>query len=504
MCYYSDTRMRRRITLLILLGFPIYFPLQSLIRGTIPHWYDTARALLLGLENLEKIRLIGHEGGIPGIFYGPHWIWLLSLVQIFSKNPVVVATFVLLIPYFTIIPFLLYKFKSFFGSFTVSLLWLLFILTYYSNSIHLWHIHLAPIIFLALVYLVVTINWDKDLESNILRISTAGFLSGVLNQLHMSFGSVMFISTSSYIFLNILLSFRQKKKWKAIFPYTVGVLVAIMPFILFEVRHQFTQTKRIIYVLSQSFLYNSAVVGQLGLTKIEIIDTFFKIPAVLFQFPKQLTYIWWFIALFLLLYSLLKKNFKLSLLEKRLVVLLLLCSSVLLTAYISSKNPIWVYQFTGAEIIFLLFTGLFAAKFPLVRTFLFIWVVWISFSTVYKSTTTKPIDPLTVPTLYTKKYIVDSVYKDANEKPFSVFVYSPSIYTFDYDYLFKWLGKDVYHYEPESNKNTVYLIIPDNKWWIRDDFINYKTPNNEYETAKQWQIGENTFVFKREKSDIAK
>ncbi|MBI2029504.1 hypothetical protein HYT02_03760 [Candidatus Gottesmanbacteria bacterium] len=507
MSWVKKKRVLKIILLVILLGFPIYFPLKMLAAGAIPHWHDTAWGLLLGLENLQKIRLIGYEGGIPGIFYGPHWSWLVALVQIFNKDPIVIAFFVLVLPYFILVPYLLYRFKPIFGGLSVIILWLLYILAYYPNTVHLWHVNLAPIIFLGIFCSVVAINWDKEFKRNLISFFVLGILSGLLTQLHMSFGSIIFIGVVTYLLLNIFIFFNKKRKLKIFFtnlvyiflPFLIGVSTASLPFILFELRHGFGQTKRIIYVLTQSFLYNSAVVGQVGLSDIQILEQFFLLPKNLFQVPGQLAYLWIFIVVFLVLYGFLTNKFSWTKAEKQLISFIVICSGMLLFVFLSSKNPIWNYQFIGAEIIFLLLTGVIISKFPFFKVLLFIWVIYLSVATIHRSFNEPKIDPLTIQTLYTKKYILDFIYKDAQGKPFSVFVYAPSIYTFDYDYLFKWLGEDKYHYIPQENQNITYLIIPDASTLIREDFINYKTPDSEFKTSNSWEIGGQTLIVKREK-----
>ena len=59
--------------------FPLFLSLKNIIQGNIPFWFDNARDFLLALGNLEKPTLIGPPTGIPGVFYGPYWIWLLSI-----------------------------------------------------------------------------------------------------------------------------------------------------------------------------------------------------------------------------------------------------------------------------------------------------------------------------------------------------------------------------------------------------------------------------------------
>ncbi|MEK7165507.1 MAG: hypothetical protein AAB874_01720 [Patescibacteria group bacterium] len=500
----------KHLLLFLLLGFPIYFPLMSLKGGVIPHWYDTAWALLLGLENHQKIRLIGYEGGIPGIFYGPHWSWLLSLVQLFSKNPVVITTVVLFIPYFTFLPFLLYKFKSVFGGLIVALLWLSYILAYYPLSVHLWHVHLAPLIFLALLYLLISINWFDLKLIDICKIFLSGFLLSFLVFIHMSFGATQTIATTLFISISLgIFAYQSKQQINhkvfriitALIAYGTGFLLCSTPFILFELRHDFRQTKAIIFVLTQSILYNSAVVGQLGLSKTEIWQEFLLLPLTILQLPGKTLIPFWVFIIFMVGYFYGKRQFHFTLLQKRLVTLLSLSTFVMLTIYLTSKNPIWKYHFIGAEISVLLFMGILAAKSRILTLLLFVWVVWISTSTLVRTITIPAPDPMSLSTLNAKQFVVESIYKNAQNQPFAVYTYSSAIMTYDYDYLFAWLGKDKYSYVPgnDPNSNLVYLIIPEATDTLVSNFTNDKTPSSQFETADKWKIANGTVVMKRVK-----
>ena len=501
--------LKKRLLLLFILGFPIFFPLRSLISGSIPHWFDSAWGLLIALENHEKLRLVGYPGGIPGIFYGPQWYWLIALVQLFNKNPAVITAIILFVPYFTILPFLFYKFKSMLSPLIVALLWLAYIQKYQANSVHLWHIHLAPVIFLAIIYLLITTNWKKAKRGDAFKIFLTGFLTSSLVFIHMSFGSIMFLATSVYIGLQLLeIVWRVKQKPLAFLVATrllgifvLGFVISSSPFIIFELRHNFMQIKTITYVLTQSFIYNSAVVGQVGLSPTLIWNTFVSLPTTLLQIPKQLTLAWWLFVFFALGLSLGQNKLHFSLIQKRLLLFSFISSSLLLLSYTSSKNPIWVYHFLGAEMIFVLLLGLLALKSQIFKIFLLLWISWISLSSFISIFTVSGADPLTFESLAAKRFIVESIYKDARDRPFAAFAYSSAIYTFDYDYLFKWLGRDVYHFEPKptTDEPLVYLIIPPVPEAIKVDFINYKTPPAQYQTEKEWQIPNGTNVIKRVK-----
>jgi len=69
---------------------------------------------------------------------------------------------------------------------------------------------------------------------------------------------------------------------------------------------------------------------------------------------------------------------------------------------------------------------------------------------------------------------LDFIYKDSKGKPFNLLVFSPPIYTYPYDYIIWWYGRQKYNFIPgKEKKNTFYLWIevdPSKPWsyqgWI--------------------------------------
>src|SRR6266403_2890791 len=111
------------ITVLLSL-VPLIGILNKIWTGEFALWYDPARDLLSGLANLQKPTLIGPTTGIPGVFYGPYWIWLLSLGEIISRNPRVVTIVVETIPYVLLFPFILSRFSKIISVPILCMLWL--------------------------------------------------------------------------------------------------------------------------------------------------------------------------------------------------------------------------------------------------------------------------------------------------------------------------------------------------------------------------------------------
>ncbi|GAG18312.1 unnamed protein product, partial [marine sediment metagenome] len=67
-------------------------------------------------------------------------------------------------------------------------------------------------------------------------------------------------------------------------------------------------------------------------------------------------------------------------------------------------------------------------------------------------------------TFKNQRLVIDWIYQDAEGEDFNVYVYTPPIYDFHYQYLFWWYGNKTYHYEPVE-----YSYLPGKK-----DYIKYK------------------------------
>lgn len=483
------------LVLLFSIPLPLFLSYSEIQNSSIPFWYDPARDLLMAWDNLIKPTLIGPPSGIPGIFYGPQWLWFLSFGLLFSKDPRVVTYIVLTLPYFTVFPFILFKFVKIFSKFTVLLLWLLFIFAYKTYSTQIWSPHLAPLFFLCMIYLLVFTDLSQTKLLNFLRIFAAGILSGLIINVQISFGVAVFFSA--------LVFFVLIRKTKAIFPFIFGLLIALSPNLVFELRHGGNQIKAIIYTVSQSLFYHSTVVGYIGLSKQQIIQEFLNILGKLLNIPIMVTFAVYASIIIHLVFN--RRNYfrKMDKLTKKLLIYLSVCTFSVLAVYFSSKNPIWVYHFIASEIIILLFLGFILNRFFALRIIIALWTGWLIVTNIQQAI--KPQDKSNVykiSSLATKKHIVDIIYQDAKEVPFATFAYSTAIYTFDYDYVFRWLGKDIYKTLPADNPEKakyVYLIIPRIEEAVRVDFINYKTPPGKYKTIYEWKIPDGTIILKRER-----
>lgn len=477
------------IILALVYAMPLAIALSSLLLGSIPFWYDPARDLILALGNQQKISLIGQTSGIPGIFYGPYWIWFLSFALFISKDPRVVAFIVLTIPYFTVVPYVLYKLKKIWGSLISILLWLIFMTSFSAYSVQIWNPHLAPILCLLIIHIMTGRDYNKMKTRDYIKIFLGGILGGLLVNIHISFGLSLIVGTILFL---ILMNNRQK----TVPIFILGVLVLFVPFFVFELRHGFNQIK----VLFDTIFSTTAVVNDASnIHKKQIFIEFFKRLSLLLNIPENVTYVLSGAGLIYFFTHFKKVHFNGSKTENNMGLYISILISALFGIYLTTKNPVWDYHFIGVEIIFLMLIGLFASKQLILKYALAIWTIIICVTPLYSFSKQLNSDPYKVSSLTTKEHIVKTVYDDAKENTFSVFIYSPATYTPDFDYLLMLEGeKRNKHSSNNRNTQLAYLIIPWTTEDLKADFIDNRTPNEIFSTASTWHIADETVIIKRQ------
>lgn len=182
-------------------------------------------------------------------------------------------------------------------------------------------------------------------------------------------------------------------------------------------------------------------------------------------------------------------------------LLLFLTTSIvgILTVYLSSKNPVWGYHFIGVEVIFVFLLGFLLDRHQFLKKIIVIWVALLLLVNITNSIKSLLSGPRYAG-LSAEKADVESIFNDANRKPFTYAAKNAAIYTYDYDYMFRWLGKK-YSYTPTNeinNSSLVYLIIPPELIGDKEGFMDNRTPSIKYITVKEWQGKEGSVIIRRE------
>jgi len=476
--------------------------LRPIISGAIPFWYDPARDMLSAWDNLHKLTLIGSTSGIPGIFYGPYWIWFLSIPVLFSKDPRLATFIVSFIPYMIFFPIILSRFKNYFENDVLLGLWILFILTFQSYAIFIWNPNNSPLLFLLAAYLILSSLDQKTFINELKKVFLAGIVVGLALNINLSFGSVFALSSGLFFLLNAALFLKGtlltkiRNVFLQLISFSAGILLTFLPFFVFEVRHNFGQTKIALKALLHG---GGGVVTIHGLSKWGIIGSFFARWTELLHLPSCISLIILVILAISLLLLLLIKKISFSKSEK--ILSLFLFSLVLscLGLYSSVRNPVWDYHFIGIEVFWMLLLGIFLIKIPYIKLAAYGWILFLIVMGTIGFLGSLKTSVLATDSLAAKEYMVKTISNDAKGKEYTVYAYSPSIYIYEYSYLFRWLtGKEI-PYDPALIRpgKEVYLILPQDKKAVLNDFINYRTPVKLYQTVKTWTIPNGTLILKR-------
>ena len=482
------------------LAFVTFISLHNVLSGSSAFWYDPARDMLSAWDNLSKITLIGPISGIPGIFYGPYWIWWLSFGEIISKNPEVVILITTTIPYLIFYTFLWYLFSKIIGRLPALLVYSLYFYSFQGQITSLWNPNLAPLLFLSVLYLLTTFHERKTNSSKLLQLFASGVLSGLALNIHISFSTGFIFGCLIYL---ITFSFLGKEKLPKRFVealiniiiYLVGLFISFAPFFLFEIRHGFSQTKTLLNAIS----HGGGVVALQGLTKIEILQNFIGKFAALLQLPNTVAILIFAVILVIFISVIVIKKIKFTDLQVRLLSLTSIIALAVLLVYLTAKNPIWPYHFIGFEIIFSIFIALILSKIKWLQYYLIVWIGILAILQIQGVINSFQTNPLLLPTLYTKEVITKTVVSDAKNKTYTMYAYNSAIYMYDYAYLFRWMGNKTESYDPGHvvKQGIVYLILSPGKQSALIDFIHFRSPDNVYTTTKTWHFPDGTIVLRR-------
>lgn len=478
---------------------PLVIVLMTIFRGNISFWYDPARDFLLALDNLHKVTLIGPTSGIPGLFYGPYWIWFLSVGLLFSKDPRFVVFLILTVPYFTLFPLFLYKFKRIFDLKLIVVLWTYFIFAYglgYATSP--WNPDLAPLLFLIIIFIFIFQQERRDFKQK-LYTYIGGVLLGLMLNIHISFSLGVIGGTIVYIILEDILEkhkvYRFKKVIIDIILVLIGILCTSFPFFIFELRHGFIQTQTILHV----FTSTNSVVSVVGLSKEQILIGFFESFSHLVRLPTLLSLIAFSIFIGLFVTKIIRKKIQFVAEEKKILLFLGTVSGAILVLYLTTKNPVWSYHFIGVEILFLLLIGLVMSKLSNFRILFYLWAVIIIVINLYTFTNSIITTQLSSLSLAVKENIVKTIAADAGHNDYSVFAYSSALYTYDYSYLLITQAQKDTPYDPNLEKKdspVAYVILPSDNNSQTQDFLHNHTPDKLYTTVQIWHISD-TVIIKR-------
>lgn len=414
------------------------------------------------MVELKKPRLIGPTSAVEGFFNGPGWYLLLAIPYILTQgNPY--GAILLMVFLWAVGGFFLMKLVSRYGLPVTIAFGFLWTGSDYINLATVYSFNPNPVTFLTPLFIYLLLKYLDGKKP--VHLGLACVLGGAFFNFEMNFG----IFVLPIIFASLLLS----KNWKVIKTpgFWVGLIpfgVAILPQIIFDIRHNFVMTQSVF-----RFLAEKSPGGELNLTgRIgEIYQDFYYVSLPVFLNNQILLKVVTVMITIMFMRIILKKEKSID----NLFIIGLIVFFLPLVSYVFLPVEVNGWHL-GAEMVGLLI--LFAFSLNQLKNYriagkvaqylTIFYVIFISINNINAFLKSRNI-PNHDPSLYKNEILaIDYVYKKAENKNFKAYIYLPSIIDYPYQYLFWWHGLKKYGYTPKD-----YAYLPNKPVYIdnKESFV---------------------------------
>lgn len=457
------------VILVFILGIAAFTRSIEAVNGNFIFGFDQGKHWLAAKSIIidHKVPLIGDEvGGGGGFFQGSGWYYLLAIpFFLFQGNPYGSIILMVTVGLSTVaLTFTLFTKR--FGLFTGTCV-SLFIAISPAISIQsrfAWPPFVIP--FLTVCFLH---YWYKVLEGN----SRAWFFLFFILSLFAHF-EIATAATFGVAIL-ILLPFFVKVKGKSILYGIAGGILPLLPLLVFDLRHQFLNIRGISHMLigsssGQPWMLSKIFENHSAVFLTNLFGTFTP-------FPWRMLLI--VLSGFSLTLFLLDKRKNGT--EKKFLLSLFLVPCLLFAMLLGYKQMLWEWWLLELPIMYCVIWGIllsyvgktnFLGKIVSIGILLYFIVSSVQFS--YRGWQTDLYDYGGTKKIKGETEAVEAIFDDAKGKPFGVLVFTPPVYTYQYDFLFWYIGTKKYHYVPyQEKKGTFYLLIePDEgKMWSYEGWL---------------------------------
>ncbi len=483
--------MKEKLILAAILVLSALIRIYLITFYSVPFAADMGRDLLWSkdISFYHIPTLIGPAGSIWGVYFGPFWFYLLSVpLWLTQGNPLsAVYTTCLIILACGLLSYIF--FKNYLGKKYIYILpiIILFNANLISVSTFAFHANVLPTLTLLMIYFcfLAVIKSPYYLSLSFFAVSL---------MFHADPAPAVVFSFVPFCCFFVFKLYKNKKILKIICLSTVAYLIPFLPQILFELRNNFTQTRSLISYISGN---NPSLSGQLPFLE--------RIPnrfAVYFDFIKSgfagnnnLLAITLFVLVIYGLFKFLKneKDYKALVLYK-ISALAFITSFLIFSLIITVEIKGWYLFGISTIVALLIFFALIGLKNRIIVVLflcLFVSVNCIHILNIKANQSVKH-DPAL---LSNQLNAISLIYNLSQNEPFSVYVFTPSIYDYNYQYLFWWIGNIKNKDLPED-----FAYLPEKPDYVRNKSIYAKdgkvsktvfliieqTKENPYYTSSNW------------------
>lgn len=405
----------------------------------------------------HKLTLIGEEvGGRGGFFQGPGWYYLLSVPFILTKgDPYGAMVMMFLLGVFALVAGAYFSKKMFGGCVS---LWVTFFLSVspaiISQSRFIWNPFPVTAIFVFILYSLFRILQKKEKYVIFLLFSI-----GLLFHFEIATGISLFIEFGIIL---LLLLYKRFFRFSALLKGITAFALTQINFLVFDLRHNFLITKGLFKTLMYSpHAITRVYVEHMAANHFDVFKrNFFS------AFPLG-NKIWPILIIFIILsvyFYVRDKEVKKE--QKYFLVYLVISPILLFGIFMTYFWPMWEWWILELLVIYCFLLGILISymwgRAKAFKPFIFGFIILLSLSHVYSTYNFYRVDYFDyggVHKMRGKIDALDAIYKDANREKFGLFVFSPPIYTYAYDYLIWWHGEKKYGYKPHNEKKGLFYLL---------------------------------------------
>jgi 4-amino-4-deoxy-L-arabinose transferase-like glycosyltransferase len=381
------------------------------------------------------LSLLGHQTDTDGIFHGPIYYWFMTPSYMISGGDPAGASIFQSLLNMAAIVFLASLAKSLFDSRTALISSILYSVSYGYASYSRWLSNVTPTLPFSIIFfwLLYKIYCGKSKF-----LPWAGLTASLVTQFD---GAVGFFLYPLLVW--VILSQKIKTSWKVWFYFTLATFLPHLPSLIFELRHGFVITNSVLKLSSSSSHGIGISLSVLKSNFIILIKELFHLTTYPYH---SLIYVLLILAgIFFFKETKKQRNF-----------LFFSISLPFLSLSLYQRGAVSFFFMP----LFPLFTIIFARTLLRLPKLL-AWVVicfliliniyqWKNF--VIPTHALTPIGTFNLITNKDRKMIVDWIYKDANGKPFAIWIYTIPYFLDDpWIYYFEWYGFNKYGYKPEKS-----------------------------------------------------
>jgi hypothetical protein len=344
----------------------------------------------------------------------------------------------------------------------------------FSQSTVIWNPNLLP----SLVILVIWFLYEYFRERKEIFMAIVYFLIALMYHFELTVVASFLVYTSIFL---LILNRKEKVRIRNFFFVFLSLLLGFLPALLFELRHNFLQTKSFLnFFLHERegrFYVNWEVqLDHLKSFWFNLLSTF-NLPSFAIK-PFILCTFLIGIVLFLKNKNYLNKP------QKQLLLYFIFFPFVNFSLYFFFPNAVWqwylthlyfIYIFLASVIVYFSMKNFKFAK--VIYLIFFIFALYSSLKTLESRYRYDFFDTRGTAGFKSKLAAIDYIYQNAEKKEFNILVFTPPVYDYAYRYLLWWYGGKKYNYVPGDKKEgLLYLWIePDNskpwtyKGWLETE-----------------------------------